>query len=308
MKKYIQQLTFGALLSLLLAAGVVSSVHASVSPTLTLNNLNNGFVQLTVNADPDATIQLYYYNPTYNNNQYYSQYSYNYSQNTYSNIQSIGVVGYTDNSGYFSNSVSDSQYNVPSGDYVYAVVDGIASQGMSWPASSYYAYGYSNTNNYTAPAYGTIYLSQDSMNVNAGQSQIVTIYGSGSYYVSSNSNSNVASVSVSGNTLDVYTLYPGIADVSVCQTGGSCVTLNITVLSNGNNSYTYPYTNTTYPYGYNAYTQPTQYVAPLQYQQQYVYNNYTSPAQYAYPGNYYGQNYNSHPGYYYHNFHYYPFF
>lgn len=76
--------------------------------------------------------------------------------------------------------------------------------------------------------------------VTAGQSSTVTIYSpsnpnSSSYYVSSNSSSNiVTSPSISGSTFYFSGGVPGNATLTICQTGASyCGTLAITVGSNG---------------------------------------------------------------------------
>jgi uncharacterized cupredoxin-like copper-binding protein len=84
-------------------------------------------------------------------------------------------------------------------------------------------------------SYGNIYFSPSSLSLSSGQSSTVTIYNNGgsyygNYYISSNSNSNVASASVSGNNLYVYALTSGTTNISVCQSGSSgCATLYVTV-------------------------------------------------------------------------------
>lgn len=91
---------------------------------------------------------------------------------------------------------------------------------------------------------GGLSLSQTNLTVGVGQSSSVAIYGNGSYYVAGNSNQNVASVSVSGNSLVVYGNQLGNTTVSVCQSRyiSGCATLYVTV-----SSYTYG----GYPYNYN---------------------------------------------------------
>lgn len=102
---------------------------------------------------------------------------------------------------------------------------------MSWP--------YSNNNNS-----GNLYLSQSTVYVNSGQSASDYISGgSGNYYISSNSNSGIASASISGNTINVYGYSSGNTNVIICSnsSNNACVALYVTV--NGNNSY-YNYNNT----------------------------------------------------------------
>ena len=76
------------------------------------------------------------------------------------------------------------------------------------------------------------YFSQNSVSLVAGTNTTVAIYGSGSFFVYSNSNSNVASVQISGSTALVYGLTTGSANVSICQGSSSyCTTLYIAVTS-----------------------------------------------------------------------------
>jgi len=291
MNKHIKQLFLGALLTLFFTVGAAVRVHAYMVPILSINNLNNGYIQVTVSADPNSTIQLYHYNPSYV--QPYNQYFYAYRQSPY-NIASAGVIGYTDNNGYFSTAVTNSQYNIPAGDSVYVSVNGVSSGALVWPISvlaNMYAPQYPNPLSYVPTyipsyTYPSISLSQNSITMTSGQNQTINIYGSGSYYVFSTSNSNVASANISGSSLSIYSSNPGTSQIAVCQSEGSCAVVVVTVVLN--NSY----------YGY-------QYPpCPCAYNQQYY--SYQSPAQYAYPGSYYNNNQSYDPNYIYYNNHYYP--
>ena len=88
---------------------------------------------------------------------------------------------------------------------------------------------------------GSISLSQSTLSLGAGQTSSVTIYGNGSYYISSNSNSYVAGATLAGNIVNVIASQNGTTSVYICQNGGSsqCVTLYVTV---GGTDY-YPTTN-----------------------------------------------------------------
>lgn len=78
--------------------------------------------------------------------------------------------------------------------------------------------------------YGTLSLSQTSLSLSSGQNASVNIYGSGNYYISSNTNQSVASASVSGSMLNVYANQNGSTTIYVCQSGGSnCANLYVTV-------------------------------------------------------------------------------
>jgi len=72
-------------------------------------------------------------------------------------------------------------------------------------------------------------FSQNNVTLTPAQSLAVYLSGNGGYYVSSNSNSNIASASISGNSVVLYGVSAGSANVSVCQTGGQCNTLYFTV-------------------------------------------------------------------------------
>ncbi len=82
---------------------------------------------------------------------------------------------------------------------------------------------------------GTISFSPSSLSLNSGQSATVAVYNNnisyGSYYISSNSNSGVASASMSGSSIYVNALSAGNTNVLVCQSSNSssCATLYVTV-------------------------------------------------------------------------------
>ncbi len=86
---------------------------------------------------------------------------------------------------------------------------------------------------------GGLTLSQTSLGLSVGQSASVTanypVYGySNSFYISNNSNSYVASASVSGNQINVYGLASGSTNISICSSSSVCATLYVTVGGGGN--------------------------------------------------------------------------
>jgi len=93
---------------------------------------------------------------------------------------------------------------------------------------------------------GALSLSQTSLTLSIGQTSTVTAYNNnyGTLYVSSNSNQNVATVSVSGNIVSIYGTNTGSSTISICQSYGSvsCGTVYVSVTG-------YGYTN-----GYNGIT------------------------------------------------------
>jgi hypothetical protein len=85
-------------------------------------------------------------------------------------------------------------------------------------------------------------LSQTSISLNVGSTTNISVNGgSGSYYISSNTNSNIASANISGNSVSVYGIAYGSDTISICQSGGQCASLYVTVNYNGTNYNNYGY-------------------------------------------------------------------
>jgi len=72
-------------------------------------------------------------------------------------------------------------------------------------------------------------FSQNNVSINTNQTTAIYLSGNGGYYLSSNSNPNVLSATISGNSLILSAITVGSANISVCQTGGQCNTLYATV-------------------------------------------------------------------------------
>ena len=83
----------------------------------------------------------------------------------------------------------------------------------------------------TTSSTSQITLSQTSIPLSLGQTATVTISGNGGYYISGNTNSSIASASLNGNSISLYGASTGTANVSVCQTGGQCAVIYVTVSS-----------------------------------------------------------------------------
>jgi len=83
-----------------------------------------------------------------------------------------------------------------------------------------------------------ISFSQSNVTLSVGQSTTVTLYGSSTntYYISSNSNPTIASVSISGSTLNLYGYSYGSSNILVCSSSTSCGTLYINASNSNNNS------------------------------------------------------------------------
>jgi hypothetical protein len=226
-KIYIKTLPFISNLGLLLALMFIpfGNIHASVSPTLTLSNTTNGYTQMTVYADSNAPVVFYY-------------------NNSYNNTQTSNNIGYTNTSGYLTISLSNTEYNVMPRSYVYIMVNGIASQTVLWP--NYYDYNNNYNNNYNDNNCYTYYnsncgrsltLSQNNVNLVAGQYKAITIYGSSNYYVYSNTNPYNVSASVTGNILNIYANNAGTSTLTICQSNlaSNCSNVIVYVTNNVNN-------------------------------------------------------------------------
>jgi len=110
-------------------------------------------------------------------------------------------------------------------------VTGVASGGTTLTACS--AGGGCTALIVTVNASGTgssaLTLSQNSLSLAAGQTLSVSLYGIGGYYIASPANQNIASGSINGSALSVNAYGAGTTSITVCQTGGQCATLSITV-------------------------------------------------------------------------------
>jgi peptidoglycan hydrolase-like protein with peptidoglycan-binding domain len=193
-KKYI----IGALIALSLPA----LFAYAATPILNVSgNGDNNNVTVTVSGgEPNAPVVLFY-NPT-----------------TAGTVQRSSL-GYTDQNGNWTGTVSSNVLGIPWNTPVYVQVGGYQSLTSNWSQS-----GNSTGSN------GTIGFSQSSPTIGLGQNGAITLSGgNGTYYVSSNSNMTGVSPVISGNTLTLYGSQAGQANIVVCSTGGGCGTINATV-------------------------------------------------------------------------------
>jgi hypothetical protein len=115
--------------------------------------------------------------------------------------------------------------------------------------------------NYYYNGSGSLSFSQPNITLTPGQIAGISVYGSsGTFYVSSNSNSNVATVSISANQVNVTAQNPGSSKIRICSTNNGCGDLYITVRNttnyyyynnNYNNNNYYPNNNYSYNNNYN---------------------------------------------------------
>lgn len=142
---------------------------------------------------------------------------------------SVGTIsaylGNTNTSGSFSVDISTSAYDVASGSSVYVTVggiNGIKSSSVVWPVTS---------------TTGTLSLSQTAVSLIKGQSTTITgnNTGTGTLYVSNNSNPSVANVNISGSQITVTGNIIGSTTASICLQGDtttltpSCASIYILV-------------------------------------------------------------------------------
>jgi hypothetical protein len=191
---------------------------------------------VVINGQQSPSVTWPYYTGGGNNSQ-----SVSFSQNSLAlnSGQSITVSIYGGNGGYYvsTNSNTGLVTTTLSGSQLTLSANGGAQNGTAniQVCSSGYNSGcgtlYVTVQNY---GYGhQVTVSQSSITLQPGQGQQISIYGSGSYSVSSNSNPSVVSTNISGSILNVFGNAQGSSNLSVCSTqGGSCVTVYVTVSGN----------------------------------------------------------------------------
>jgi hypothetical protein len=138
------------------------------------------------------------------------------------------TIGTTDINGNFTGSVSTSGLGISQSSPVYVQTAGVQSLPVNWPSNT--AGTTSNTNAVT--------FSQSSPTFAVGQSGTITLSGGGggTFFISSNSNPNFTSASISGNTLTLSGSQLGQSAITVCSTAGPCAvvmpTFNATGIAN----------------------------------------------------------------------------
>lgn len=200
MNKFIKFTSSLAIVGMLFSAAPA----LAASPNLTLISSGGDNVTLTVtNADSNAPVQL------------------NYIQPGSSLATTITNFGYTNGSGYFTTMVSGSSYGINSGSQVYVTINGQQSNRTTLGGGSgcgIYGCG------------GALTFSQNNLNLNYNQSQIINVYANGSVYIQSNSSPAVADAYVSGTNLTVTAKnVTGSTNINVCASGGACGNLFVNV-------------------------------------------------------------------------------
>lgn len=183
------------------------SSASAATPTLSLTNTGSTIFFYLRNTASYSSVEISYINPGSS------------LPTTISNTN-----WQTNSSGSFSTTIDANSYSIQSGASVYATVGGVQSSWVTFNNSG------SNYNNF--------YLSQTTLSLTQGQNTQLTAYNSsGSVYLSSNSNSTVASSSVSGNYITVYANAQGSTTMTFCNNyQSSCATLYVTVSGNSGGS------------------------------------------------------------------------
>ena len=146
-------------------------------------------------------------------------------------INSVSISGGTVPYSVIQNDSGIAQYSL-SGNAL--TVTGIASGSSSATICSAGGACVTLTVTVTSSTGGVVYgvqpaFSQNNFSLNTNQTTAVYLSGNGGYYISNNSNKNILSASISGNTIVIFGITVGSANITVCQTGGQCNTLYVTV-------------------------------------------------------------------------------
>jgi uncharacterized cupredoxin-like copper-binding protein len=212
---YVSGLTTGST-NIIVCQSNYSSSCATLYVTVTGNNYGNGNIyfspsSVSLAAGQSSTVSIY--NNNYNSGSYYV------SSNSNSSVATASISG---SSLYVSGLIAGSTNII------------VCQSSYSSSCATLYITVSGSSCGYSGCSSGNIYFSPSSVSLAAGQSSTVSVYNnynSGSYYISSNSNSSVASASVSGSSLYVSGLTAGSTNIMVCQSGysSSCATLYVTV-------------------------------------------------------------------------------
>lgn len=186
--------------------GSAFTASAALVPSFSALATGSDRIDLTVYADPNKDIALYYTNSS-------------------GSTVFVDSIGATNTSGYFFRSITRNTYAVPTGVATYVSVNGQNSSNVAWP--------YGSNSGTTALSVSNSFLS-----VKQGETRYVSIYGgTRNYYVSTNSNPNAVTATINGDTLALYgvNLYTSYASqsatVTICDGTSSygCTSVVVTV-------------------------------------------------------------------------------
>lgn len=216
---------FGLALGIAVLFGLSLSAQAA-TPTLSLSSLDSDSVQVTVNGDADSNVLLFYYRTDGGSRLQY--------------------LGRTNSSGYFSQSVSTSNYSINSESLVYVTVNNQSSAQKTWPIGSS-----------GSGSSGALSLNQNGVVMKVGNTLNVSVYNAGtqSLYLLNNSNPQVANVNISSNTsLNLTANAYGQTVVTVCTVGttSNCASVYVTVQNANAQALTFSQSTLTVAYSQNS--------------------------------------------------------
>lgn len=196
----------------LIGLGIVlvgaSTAFAALIPSFSALSTGSDRIDLTVYADANKEIALYYIN-------------------TSGSTVLVDTIGSTNTSGYFFRSITRSTYSIPTGVAAYVMVNGERSSNVAWPLGS----GSSTTTTALSTSNSGVTLSQ-------GSTKYVSIYGgSRNYYIGQNSNPSAVTATVNGDTIAFYGVntYTSTASqsatITICDSTSSygCTSVVVTV-------------------------------------------------------------------------------
>lgn len=194
----------------LIGLGIVlvgaSTAFAALIPSFSALSTGSDRIDLTVYADANKEITLYYLS-------------------TSGSTVLVDTIGSTNTSGYFFRSITRSTYSIPTGVAAYVMVNGERSSNVAWPNGS----GTTST---------TLSSSNSAVTLSQGATKYVSIYGgSRSYYIGQNSNPSAVTATVNGDTVAFYGVntYTSTATqsatINVCDSTSSygCTAITVTV-------------------------------------------------------------------------------
>lgn len=145
-------------------------------------------------------------------------------------VSSVSITGGTTPYSIIQNNDGKAQYSLSGGTVTVTGISAgsssatICSAGGACVTLTVAVVGASSTISGVQPAF-----SQNNLTINTNQTTAVSLSGGGGYYISNNSNQNILSASISGNSLVASGITVGSVNITVCQTGGQCNTLYATV-------------------------------------------------------------------------------
>ena len=183
------------LLVALMSFNLAGVAQAALPVTLALTAISGDAVQVRISGDSGSTIRFSFLPP---------------GAIAVTNI----VLGLTDASGNFLNTLSSGGYAIPAGSAVYATINGQQSPTMLWPT-------------YTS----SLTLSQNNLTLGLGQS--VLISSSNSLILAANSSPTVAGAAISGSQITISGLSIGFSNITVCGANTGCQSIAVNVGSAG---------------------------------------------------------------------------